>query len=54
MKQVGAVSSAERGSLVTMAVAGNAAADFFPSFFVFSRKNFRNHCNENGPEGNAV
>jgi hypothetical protein len=33
-----AVTSAERGSLVTMSVAVNANGNFVPPFFVFSRK----------------
>jgi hypothetical protein len=53
VKQVGAVTSAERFSVITMAVAGSAGGDSLPSFFVFSRKNFLDYCNENGPEGNA-
>jgi hypothetical protein len=38
VKQVGAVTSAERGSLVTMAVAVSAIGNYTSPFFVFARK----------------
>jgi hypothetical protein len=41
VKQVGAVTSSERGSVVTMAVAVCASGNSIPPFFVFPRKNFR-------------
>lgn len=36
-KQIGAITSAERGNLVTLACASNAAGNFIPPIFVFSR-----------------
>ena len=53
MKQVGAVTSAERGTLVTVALAVNAVGNSIPPFFVFPRKNFRDYFLANGPEGSA-
>lgn len=38
MKKVGQMTSAERGSLVTMALAVNAAGNSMPPFFLFPRK----------------
>ncbi|KAF2890048.1 hypothetical protein ILUMI_16125, partial [Ignelater luminosus] len=40
-KQVGKVTSAERGALVTMCVAICANGTFVPPFFIFPRKNFK-------------
>ena len=42
-KQVGSVTSAERGTLVTVALAGNAQGDLVPPFFIFPRKRFKDH-----------
>jgi hypothetical protein len=41
VKQVGAMTSAERGSPVTMALAANASGNSIRPFFVFPRKNYR-------------
>lgn len=39
-KQIGRITSAERGALVTMAVAVSAAGNSIPPFFVFPRAHF--------------
>jgi hypothetical protein len=43
VKQVGAVTSAERGSLVTMVVAVSASGNSILPFFVFPRKKYRDY-----------
>ncbi|XP_049766151.1 uncharacterized protein LOC126095391 [Schistocerca cancellata] len=53
IKQVGAITSAERGTLVTVALSVNASGNSIPPFFVFPRKNFRDYFLRNGPEGSA-
>ncbi|XP_014785863.1 uncharacterized protein LOC106880453 isoform X2 [Octopus bimaculoides] len=50
-KQVGKMTSVERGTLVTLAFCVNAAGKSIPPFFVFPRKNFRPHFLNNGPSG---
>ncbi|CAI9732654.1 Pogo transposable element with KRAB domain [Octopus vulgaris] len=50
-KQVRKMTSAERGTLVTLACCVNAAGNSIPPFFVFPRKNFRPHFLNNGPSG---
>lgn len=50
-RQIGRVTSAERGALVTMALAVNATGNSVPPFFVFPRVNFREHFIINGPTG---
>ena len=52
-KQVGSVTSAERGTLVTVALAGNAQGDVVPPFFIFPRKRFEDHFMRGGPVGCA-
>ncbi|XP_030193752.1 uncharacterized protein LOC115529283 [Gadus morhua] len=52
-KQVGSVTSAERGTLVTVALAGNAQGDLVPQFFIFPRKRFKDHFQRGGPVGCA-
>ncbi|XP_059898453.1 uncharacterized protein LOC132450380 [Gadus macrocephalus] len=52
-KQVGSVTSAERGTLVTVALAGNAQGDLVPPFFIFPRKRFKDHFLRGGPVGCA-
>jgi hypothetical protein len=42
-KQVGAITSQERGTLVTVCLAVNAIGNAIPPFFVFPRKNFHPH-----------
>ncbi|KAJ8947421.1 hypothetical protein NQ318_009627 [Aromia moschata] len=40
-KQVSAMTSAERGTLVTIALAGNVFGNHLPSMFIFPRKRFK-------------
>lgn len=42
-KQIGRVTSAERGSLVTVAVAVSPSGNSIPPFFLFPRKKFKNY-----------
>ena len=51
VRRVGAVTSGERGTLVTMALAGNALGNIIPPHFVFPRKRFLPHFIAGGPEG---
>jgi hypothetical protein len=53
VKQVGAVMSSERGSLVTVAVTASARGNYIPPFFAFPRKNFGDYFIANGPKGSA-
>ena len=53
IKQVGAVTSAERGRLVTVAVAVNAQGGHIPPFFVFPLKRYQDHMIREGPVGCA-
>jgi hypothetical protein len=53
VKQVGAVTSAERGSLVTMAVAVSASGNSILPFIAFPRKKYRDYFITSGPEGSA-
>ena len=50
-KQVGAVTSAERGVLVTVAVAVNAIGNSVPPMFIFPRVKFYAHFIRDGPPG---
>lgn len=50
-KQVGAITSQERGTLVTVCLAVNAIGNAVPPFFVFPRKNFQPHFVRDGPPG---
>lgn len=50
-KQVGSITSQERGTLVTICLAVNAIGNAVPPFFVFPRKNFKQHFIRNGPTG---
>ena len=43
LKQVGAITSGEKGKLVTVTVAVNASGNMIPPFFVFSRARFQNN-----------
>lgn len=52
-KQVGKVTSAERGSLVTVCCAINAIGNSVPPFFIFPRVNFRDYMLKNAPHGSA-
>lgn len=51
IKRVGQVSSAERGTLVTMLAFINAAGGNIPPVFIFPRVHFKEHMLENGPPG---
>lgn len=51
MKQIGALTSAERGCLVTMAFAVSATGNSVPPYFIFPRVHFREHFTNNGPAG---
>jgi hypothetical protein len=53
VKQDGAVTSAERGSLVTMAVAVSASGNSIPPFFVFPRKKYRDYFIASGNAGSV-
>lgn len=50
-KQVGAITSGERGQLVTLALAVNANGNFVPPFLIFPRKKFKDVMVANGPPG---
>nr|XP_023028069.1 uncharacterized protein LOC111516119 [Leptinotarsa decemlineata] len=50
-KQVSAMTSAERGNLVTLASAGNAIGNYILLMFVFPRKRFQEHFIRDGPTG---
>lgn len=52
-KQVGAITSGERGQHVTMALAVNANGNFVPPFLIFPRKKFKDLMVANGPPGCA-
>ncbi|XP_050562232.1 jerky protein homolog-like [Spodoptera frugiperda] len=51
--QVGSVTSAERGTLVTVAFAANAIGNVIPPFFVFPRVRYQEHFIRDGPPGCA-
>lgn len=50
-KQVGAITSAERGTLVTLAAAVSAVGNSVPPYFVFPRVHFKEHFIRDGPIG---
>lgn len=50
-KQVGAITSAERGTLVTLAAAVSAVGNSVPPFFVFPRVHFKDYFIRDGPIG---
>lgn len=52
-KQVGKITSAERGTLVTMCATICANGTFVPPFFIFPRKNFRPHMLNGAPPGSV-
>ncbi|XP_066950693.1 uncharacterized protein [Macrobrachium rosenbergii] len=52
-KQIGKMTSAERGTLVTVAIAVSAIGNAVPPFFVFPRVHFRDHFLTNGPPGSS-
>ena len=51
VKQVGSITSSERGQMITICSAGNAAGNFVPPTLVFPRKKFKNHFIRDGPNG---
>lgn len=51
MKQVGRITSAERGQHVTMALAVSAGGTCIPPYFVFPRARFQNHFLNGASEG---
>ena len=53
LKQIGAVTSQERGTLVTVVVAINALGNSAPPMFIFPRKNYRDHFIRGGPPGSV-
>ena len=52
-KQVGSVTSAERGTLVTMALAVSAIGSYVPPIFIFPRVKFRDHFISQAPTGSV-
>ncbi|KAJ8346659.1 hypothetical protein SKAU_G00280600 [Synaphobranchus kaupii] len=53
VKQIGAMTSGERGTLVTVAVAVNAQGNFIPPHLVFPRKRFYPHFIRDAPTGSV-
>lgn len=51
VKQVGSITSAERGRLVTAVYAVNAAGSIVPPMLIFPRKNFRGYFIKNPAPG---
>lgn len=51
VKQLGQVTSQERGSLVTMCCCINAAGESLPPAYIFPRVNFQHHMLKGGPPG---
>ena len=51
VKQVGAVTSGERGELVTLCQAVSAVGNTVPPMFIFPRVNFKDHFIRDGPLG---
>lgn len=51
VRQVGSVTSGERGTLVTVACAGNALGNTIPPMFIFPRVHFKDHFICDGPPG---
>lgn len=50
-KQIGAITSAERGNLVTMCFSVNAVGNSVPPMFIFPRVNYHEHFVRGGPTG---
>uniref|UniRef100_A0A2S2NP39 Jerky-like n=1 Tax=Schizaphis graminum TaxID=13262 RepID=A0A2S2NP39_SCHGA len=50
-KQIGAITSGERGTLVTMCLAVNATGNFIPPMFIFPRVNYKDFFIRGGPTG---
>lgn len=53
VKQVGAMTSGERGVLVSVACAVQALGNAVPPFFVFPRKRYKEYLIQSGPTGSA-
>jgi transposase len=53
VKQVGAITSSERGQLVTICCAVNAIGHAIPPLFIFPRVHFKEHFIRDGPPGSA-
>lgn len=53
MKQVGAITSAERGQLVTVCGAVSAIGNSIPPMFIFPRRHFKDHFIRDGPTGSC-
>lgn len=53
VKQVGAITSSERGQLVTICCAVNAVGHAVPPLFIFPRVHFKEHFIRDGPPGSA-
>lgn len=51
LKQVGSMTSGERGTNVTMIAAINAGGGFIPPMLIFPRVNFRDHMLKGAPPG---
>ena len=54
LKQVGAMTSGERGTLVSVAYAVQALGNSIPPFFVFPRQNYKQHYVQSGPLGTVI
>ncbi|XP_072381280.1 uncharacterized protein [Diabrotica undecimpunctata] len=52
-RQVGALTSAERGNLVTLTCAVNAVGNFVPPMFIFPRIRYQEHFIRDGPTGST-
>ena len=52
-KQVGAITSGERGTLVTMSLADSATGNSLPSMIIFPRKKLRPFMMKNAPLGSV-
>ncbi|KAL4107719.1 hypothetical protein QTP88_018015 [Uroleucon formosanum] len=52
-KQIGRITSAERGTLVTLTYSVSATVNSVPPYFVFPRVNFKDYFLSNGPSGCA-
>lgn len=51
LKQIGSITSAERGELVTMCVAVSASGNTVPPMFIFPRVKYHDHFVRDGPVG---
>lgn len=50
-KQIGAITSSERGTLITMCLAVNAMGNVIPPMFIFPRVNYKEYFIRGGPTG---